>query len=136
MKLLTRITSRSMFRRAAWMKWLPPIPTRSPSPEKTVTSSSGRPRFSPVAEGMAAAVARVEAVQLHVAGPPPGAADAGDDPRLVEVDGRLLQGLRVALDHGADPAGRAPDVGHPVHADVGRDRVLLGPDRDASRNHA
>ena len=43
----------SRLRRAAWIRWLPPMPERSPSPEKTVTSSSGRPSLRPVAKGMA-----------------------------------------------------------------------------------
>ena len=44
---------KSMFRRAAWMKWLPPMAVRSPSPENTVTVSSGFASFSPVANGKA-----------------------------------------------------------------------------------
>jgi len=42
-----------MLRRAAWMKWLPPMPIRSPSPEITATVSSGRPSLRPVAKGSA-----------------------------------------------------------------------------------
>src|ERR1019366_1165750 len=43
----------SMLRRAACMKWLPPIANRSPSPEYTTTCSSGLESLSPVANGMA-----------------------------------------------------------------------------------
>jgi hypothetical protein len=53
MKLFTQMTRRSMLRRAAWMKWLPPIAVRSPSPLKTTTSSSGRASLRPVANGTA-----------------------------------------------------------------------------------
>jgi len=35
------------------MKWLPPIPDMSPSPVKTMTESSGRASFTPVAKAMA-----------------------------------------------------------------------------------
>ena len=47
------MTVRSMLRRAAWMKWFPPIAKRSPSPEKTTTLSSGFASFMPVAKGIA-----------------------------------------------------------------------------------
>ena len=36
-------------RRRAWMRWLPPIDSASPSPETTNTSRSGRASASPVA---------------------------------------------------------------------------------------
>ena len=42
-----------MLRRAAWMKWLPPMANRSPSPEKTITFSSGLAILMPLAKGMA-----------------------------------------------------------------------------------
>ena len=46
-------TVRSMFRRQAWMKWLPPIAARSPSPVKTTTWSVGSASFTPVANASA-----------------------------------------------------------------------------------
>src|SRR3989304_4840587 len=73
------MTLRSMFRRAAWMKWFPPMANRSPSPPNTGTSSSGFARFRPGPNGMARASGGVEGVHLQVAGDAPGAANAGDD---------------------------------------------------------
>jgi len=69
-----QITVRSMLRRAAWMKWLPPMPKRSPSPEMTTTFILGLASFSPVAKGMARPWC-VEGVEPHVAGDPAAAAD-------------------------------------------------------------
>ena len=43
----------SMLRRAACMKWLPPMAERSPSPEYTTTFSFGLDSFRPVANGIA-----------------------------------------------------------------------------------
>ena len=42
-----------MLRRAAWMKWFPPIANRSPSPAKTVTWRDGLASLMPVANGIA-----------------------------------------------------------------------------------
>ena len=81
-----------MLRRAAWMKWLPPIPDRSPSPEKTTDLELGAAELEPGGEGNRPAVGGVEGVELHVAGDAAGAADAGDDGHLVEVDIGLLEG--------------------------------------------
>ena len=39
----------SMLRRAAWMRWLPPIAVQSPSPVMTITCRSGRAILMPVA---------------------------------------------------------------------------------------
>jgi len=50
--LFTIMTVMSRFLRAAWIRWLRPIPTRSPSPPKTTTFSVGRTSFTPVAAGM------------------------------------------------------------------------------------
>ena len=38
-----------MLRRSAWMRWLPPIDSASPSPVMTHTSRSGRAMAMPVA---------------------------------------------------------------------------------------
>ncbi len=43
----------SMFRRAAWMKWFPPMAVASPSPVTTMTVRSGRAIFTPVAKVIA-----------------------------------------------------------------------------------
>ncbi len=39
-----------MLRRAAWMRWLPPMAVASPSPEMTTTSFSGLASLMPVAK--------------------------------------------------------------------------------------
>ena len=39
-----------MLRRMAWMKWLPPMASASPSPVTTQTISSGRETLSPEAK--------------------------------------------------------------------------------------
>jgi hypothetical protein len=53
MKLLTRKTDRSRLRRAAWIRWLPPIPARSPSPAMMMTFMSGRITLTPQAKAIA-----------------------------------------------------------------------------------
>ena len=40
---------RSTLRRSAWIRWLPPIESASPSPVTTQTERSGRASRSPVA---------------------------------------------------------------------------------------
>ena len=62
-------------------------------------------------------------VQVHVAGDAAGAADAGDDGDLVQVELGLDQRAREAVDRGADAAARAPDVRHAVHAQERLDRI-------------
>ena len=52
MKLLMQTTRRSMLRLAAWMKWLPPMANRSPSPANTTTFRVGLESLIPVAKGM------------------------------------------------------------------------------------
>ena len=49
MRLLSRMILRPTLRRMAWMKWLPPMASASPSPVTTQTDSSGRAIFSPLA---------------------------------------------------------------------------------------
>ena len=53
MKLFTQSTVMLMLRRAAWMRWLPPMANRSPSPENTMTFRSGLVSWRPVAKGIA-----------------------------------------------------------------------------------
>src|SRR5579884_1249457 len=48
--LLNRRHVTSMFLRAAWMRWLPPMARPSPSPVMTMTVSSGRASLRPVAK--------------------------------------------------------------------------------------
>ena len=50
MRLLKSSSFRSMFRRMAWMKWLPPMASASPSPVTIQTISSGRETLSPEAK--------------------------------------------------------------------------------------
>ena len=50
MRLLNISILMSMLRRMAWMKWLPPMASASPSPVTTQTCSSGRESLSPVAK--------------------------------------------------------------------------------------
>ncbi len=52
----------------------------------------GPPELEPGGEGDGAAVGGVEGVEVHVAGDPAGAADAGDDGRLVEIDPGFAEG--------------------------------------------
>jgi hypothetical protein len=51
--LFITIAVMSMLRRAAWMKWLPPIDNASPSPMGTITFSSGLLSLTPVAKASA-----------------------------------------------------------------------------------
>ena len=53
MLLLKMMVVKSMLRRLAWMKWLPPIAVASPSPVMTSTFSSGCASLIPVANGSA-----------------------------------------------------------------------------------
>ena len=53
MLLLKMMVVRSMLRRQAWMKWLPPMAVASPSPVMTMTFSSGCASLMPVAKGSA-----------------------------------------------------------------------------------
>ena len=50
MRLLNSSIFRSMLRRIAWMKWLPPMASASPSPVMIHTISSGRETFRPEAK--------------------------------------------------------------------------------------
>ena len=49
MRLLKRRIVTLTFRRSAWIRWLPPIDSASPSPVTTQTERSGRVVASPVA---------------------------------------------------------------------------------------
>ena len=49
MRLLNSRIVRFTLRRSAWMRWLPPIDSASPSPVITHTSRSGRATATPVA---------------------------------------------------------------------------------------
>ena len=49
MRLLNSSILRSRFRRIAWMKWLPPMASASPSPVTIHTCSSGRETLRPEA---------------------------------------------------------------------------------------
>ena len=50
MRLLNIRSFRSRFRRIAWMKWLPPMASASPSPVMIHTISSGRETLMPEAK--------------------------------------------------------------------------------------
>ena len=49
MRLLNSRIVRLTLRRSAWMRWLPPMDSASPSPVTTHTDRSGRDAASPVA---------------------------------------------------------------------------------------
>ena len=49
MRLLNMTSLMSTLRRIAWITWLPPMDSASPSPVMTHTISSGRAALSPVA---------------------------------------------------------------------------------------
>ena len=71
-----------------------------------------------------AAVRGMERILVHVSGDAAGAADAGDDGQIFEIDLGIDQRAGEAVDAGADAASRTPDVRHAVHAQEGFDRVL------------
>src|SRR3990172_1528725 len=77
-----------------------------------------------------AAVRGVERVEVQVPGDAPGAADAAHDGDLVEVELRLGERAREAVDGRADATARAPDARQPVEAEVLVDGVLA---QDAHR---
>ena len=95
-------------RRSAWMRWLPPIESASPSPVTTQTERSGRVGGEPGRDGGRATVDRVHPVRLHVVREARGAADAGDEDDALARDAELGHEL---LDGGEDrvvAAARAP----------------------------
>ena len=53
MELLNTSAVTSMLRRAAWIRWLPPIATQSPSPMMTMTLRPGSAALAPVATASA-----------------------------------------------------------------------------------
>ena len=70
-----------MFRRQPWMKWLPPMAARSPSPVKTTTLRFGFAILTPVANAMARPwVVWSESVRMY-----PGARDEQPIPETKTV---------------------------------------------------
>src|ERR1019366_9084907 len=63
---------------------------------------------------------------VGLSGDAAGAADAGDDGDLVQVQLGALQRPGEAVHRGADAAGRAPDVRHAIHAEEGLHGVGCG----------
>src|SRR5665811_634767 len=61
MALLSTTAVMSTLRRAAWMRWLPPMAAQSPSPITTTTCRLGSATLAPVATG-----AKVADPSLHV----------------------------------------------------------------------
>ena len=61
-------------------------------------------------EGKRATVSGVEGIEVHVAGDASGAADAGDNRQVLDVDVGIHQGAREGIHAGADAAAGAPDV--------------------------
>ena len=87
-KLFTQTTIMSALRRAAWMKWLPPmaLTVAVAGVDHHLHVRPGELEARRERDG--AAVRRVERVELHVAGDAAGAADAGDDRDLLQVEAR------------------------------------------------
>ena len=73
-------------RRSAWIRWLPPIDSMSPSPPMTHTSRSGRASATPVATAGARPWMRVHAVGVHVVREARRAADAGHEHEVFGLD--------------------------------------------------
>ena len=95
-------------RRSAWIRWLPPIESASPSPVTTHTDRSGPRRRQPGRDRRRAAVDRVHPVRLHVVREARGAADPGDEDDVLARDPELGH---EALHRGEDrvvAAARAP----------------------------
>ena len=67
-------------------------------------------------EGNRAAVRGVERIQVHVAGDASGAANAGHDGNILQVQVGLGQRAGEGVDAGADAASRTPDVRHALGA--------------------
>ena len=77
------------FRRSAWIRWLPPIDSASPSPVTTHTDRSGRDVGEPGRDRRRAAVDRVHPVRLHVVREARRAADPRDEDDLLARDPEL-----------------------------------------------
>jgi hypothetical protein len=73
-KLFTQMIVISIFLRAAWMKWFPPMAKRSPSPLYTTTFSFGFASLRPVANGIGRRRS-VKTIQFQVSRDPAGTAD-------------------------------------------------------------
>src|ERR1019366_7613254 len=82
--------------------------------------------FESRGEGDGASVGGVEAVEIGVPGDTAGAADAGDDCHLIQVELGTFQRAGEAVHRGADAARRTPDVRHAVHAEKGLHGVGRG----------
>src|SRR3974377_1967349 len=91
-------------RRSAWIRWLPPIDSMSPSPPMTHTARGGRAAGRPGAVRRCAPVDPVNAVGVHVVRQPGRTPDARDEDELLGLDARLRQ---EELDRGRE-AGVAP----------------------------
>ena len=75
-------------RRSAWIRWLPPIESESPSPVTTQTVSRTRRRETS-RNRRRATVDRVHAVRLHVVREPSSAADPRDEHDLLPLQVQL-----------------------------------------------
>ena len=95
-------------RRSAWIRWLPPIDSMSPSPPITHTCRSGRAQRDAGRDRRRAPVDRVHAVGVHVVRQAGRAADARHEHEVFGLDAGLGQ---QELDRGEDAvvaAARAP----------------------------
>ena len=101
-------------RRSAWIRWLPPIDSASPSPVTTHTDRSGRDGGQAGRDRRGAAVDRVHPVGVHVVREARGAADPGHDDHVLAGDAEAGQ---EALDRVEDDVVTAP--GAPAHLLVG-----------------
>jgi hypothetical protein len=110
MRLLNSGILMLMFRRSAWIRWLPPIDSASPSPVMTHTDRSCRGRQASRDRGRPA-VRWVQAVAVHVVRQPGRAADAGDDDDVLARHLKLGQeGLEGGQDRVVTAARAPPDL--------------------------
>ena len=119
-------------RRSAWMRWLPPIESASPSPVTTQTSRSGRVDREAGGDRRRPPVDRVHPVGVHVVREPRCAADPGDEDRVLAAHAELGQQHLHGGEDRVVPAARAPAdllVARPVlarrdgNADIGHQDV-------------
>ena len=100
---------RLTLRRSAWIRWLPPIESMSPSPPITHTSRSGRAERDAGGDRGRPAVDRVQAVGVHVVREARRAADARHEHQVLRASRRARRSCE--LHRGEDrvvTAARAP----------------------------
>ena len=95
-------------RRSAWIRWLPPIDSASPSPEMTQTSRSGPGGRQPGGDGRRPPVDRVHPVGVHVVREAGRAADAGEEHRVLPAHAEVGHEHLDGGQDGVVAAARAP----------------------------